>query len=546
MHKADEAHRRQSVERAREILDEATRNAYVSKSVEAGEPGSGSEILFMMRAVSYPRGGSPARGYRFSCTEELEQWLWQMDKFARESIHDFSEQIVGIESRLDRVTHEGNLEPDRQNLSALCSEARLRVHQHWAEIQRSYQRFVAQQASLDDLCDACCRLHRGLGNMIVACLVEEAHFTRLHVQATRTISQQNDLFKAPDVQIDTTRPVQAPNGRPYKNVQKALAKSDWQRDTDGRLVSKFEDCQISFCPAEVLPLGLSLNCRPTVIVSDLLDIIYCLWAAQGKQESICISDEQLASHRGVNLEVKTLKIQQEAMLVARSLRLVQRQTPGVDIAVLNWDSLPYGPPFSPTAQPLLYITEPGPILRQSLRIYGRSLPKIGAFYTPEIWRLSALHDRVAKCLARSLRCDWREHIEAYLPTTADEDRRYRAWRDHLTDAGVDPHAAYKGRPGDAIRSLENEIDKLARKGVLDLWTYNQKNLHLYHPEDQDKYGQLSPSNRLEAFLNLRIWLPPSRGISDVYLESKIVSKRAGWLGQKAAKKRPLPERPPSN
>lgn len=114
--------------------------------------------------------------------------------------------------------------------------------------------------------------------------------------------------------------------------------------------------------------------------------------------------------------------------------------------------------------------------------------------------------------------------------------RYRSWRDHLNDAGLDVHSIYRGRPYEFITAIRKQVDELAACSVIGQWRVKERNDALYHPDDHSALAGLHHGHRaLDRFLDLRVLLPPPESVSAA-LQKNVMAKRAGYLAQMAQRK----------
>jgi hypothetical protein len=253
------------------------------------------------------------------------------------------------------------------------------------------------------------------------------------------------------------------------------------------------------------------------LTADIIDILNLHWFAHQRPPKARITLSQICRIRGVKPERKALEQHWRAVRDARAIRL--RGLLIEDIALLELDAIrPPQPNLfglqEPPSADLVIIYSPGACIGYAMS----STPFYIASYTPRFLTLDPQKYYTAKRLARYLRGEWRMNPEGYV---GGQPMRYRRWRDHLADAGIDPLQQFTGRRrhSEFLDSLDLQLLKLTEVGALGKWT---PRLHrsdelwgdwdllasLYHPQDRACLDELPYHGRLEAFLALRVHLPP--------------------------------------
>lgn len=492
-------------------------------------------LQYRLNRLGGPRRDMRRGSYHPKTKVELQKNFNEQVEIACESFTACRKDIENIGTRAEAFPPLPRLAQEREVLRAICWEGQLRVDQMRANLKEIMRRSCEEPLSLSVLrstSDALSVLHGQLADLAGACVLQEIRVNSLHLQNTDNNGRSEKILQLSIETLGDSAIVRAPNSKPYVAVQKAISQDTWSGYEDSVQIYDDEIYSVKFCPPDLLPGNYELKSKgkPSPIVADVLDIIYWAWLELGETRFIAITDEVISVLRGTTLAPKTLKIQQRAMFEARSLRMTKLAGKDVDLAVLNWDALPYGKPLGPRSQPQIYLAEPGPVLQHSLQAYGSHNPRNGAFYSPGIWRLRSPNWAIAKNLARSLRCDWRLHPEQYMPSA--DTPRYRSWRDHLNDAGLNVYSIYRGHPYEFITAIRKQVDELVRHSAISQWQVKGRNELLHHPDDRSALiGLQRGQGTLDRFLDLRVLLPPPESVYFA-LQKNVMAKRAGYIAQK--------------
>jgi hypothetical protein len=331
--------------------------------------------------------------------------------------------------------------------------------------------------------------------------------------------------------------VEAPNNHADRDLQLALALKErpeaWGQNKDeGHCYYQGKQALVIYRPNEIFAEGwftkdeLRDNTLKLLddrfremrndLVADVADLLFLHWIANGRPAKARITLSQVLEYRGVKPERKSFELHWRAMRDARSIRL---RDATIDAALFEMDSarMAQGNLFAlpePPSADVVYAYSPGAFVSAAV---GQNSPYLAA-YTPRFLTLDPRNYSTAKRLARYLRGEWRMNPEGYLPGGRT---RYRTWREHLADAGVDPKSQFTGcnRPSEFIDSLDDQLLELCRVGGIQEWVPGlhrpkavkrdwQEAAALYHPQDRERLQQLPYRNRMEAFLALRVHLPP--------------------------------------
>jgi hypothetical protein len=303
---------------------------------------------FRINRLSRPVHFSKWDGYHFESAGDLKSKLSIYWERAKNSWDDYQTELTGIKRRVTQLPQISALEEERNFILTLCESAQSRVLDLFGSFQKAVPNlgdFPVDTTWLDYITNRFDLFHYRLSRLTVVCLVEENRVTNLHFldrkihdsSAHLQYRQPSRLYEdsttdAAISQIEAIRvldaaiPIEALNNQPYRVVQKSLAEPNWN-NAKGRHSYGMSEYTVSFLPDHILPddFGLKVVGQHNLVVPDLLDIIYHFWLANGEQKSIKLSDAELLAARGRGLTRKNLAKQQEAMLIARGLRLTHKK-----------------------------------------------------------------------------------------------------------------------------------------------------------------------------------------------------------------------------
>jgi len=346
-------------------------------------------------------------------------------------------------------------------------------------------------------------------------------------------AQADPLPLTPSV---TAEMATVPNSFFFAAVQQALAyvaESDrWKTYHDGAKYSKYfdigkraDDYKESLVSLNDLPVRVIYSvpkATPTEVearfaamspdlVADVLDILTAHWLAQDRPHHTTISLSDVLRARGRDLQPYNFKSHTVAVHDAFALRLaVGSPTAGYSVLMPSKsESDTGGPGIRGVGQHQLISFGAGANIRHATtarlpdnqsNFYN---PTLATAFGPRLWHLDPRKYSWAKRLARYLRVDWRRNPEAYARCA-----RYRTWRSHFEDAGINPVGHYRNEFRTFEKALAKQLEKLV---ALDIIGGNpQADINLYvNPYGKSLWSRIST---LELFLDLQVCLPPPSNV----------------------------------
>ncbi len=243
-------------------------------------------------------------------------------------------------------------------------------------------------------------------------------------------------------------------------------------------------------------------------LADIFDIAILHWLHYQRPAKACLSLRDICRYRHVKPLDKALRECKKAMCDIRGFRI---QTNGIDSQLLEIDSI--HPENGKNQGALIYVYSPGAFVAAALSDNRYFV----AAFSPRLLHLDPYRQRTAKRLGRYLRRDWRLNAPQYVSLPPSPFKpRYRSWRSHLYEAGIEITDRQFDHPGEFINSLYAALGQLIDVECLAAppdgmplkdWVDDV----LTHPED--RYA-LTRRGQLEAFLNRRVHLPPPPCVRD--------------------------------